>query len=262
MTHALPAQNELHITNPDNFIIGKVTEENDISANRQEKNFLLIKHSDGWHDDRCARWLKLNGYPTLTHISREGEALPDVKDFSHVLVYGGAPCVKDAAQQHHLQSELQLIEAALYNDVACMGICLGAQMIAHVLGARVKPLPCGTTEFGFSVITPTQDGTDFMQQPFNMLQWHCEGFDLPDDCTLLATGNLFPNQAFRYGSKTFGLQFHPEVTAEVLQCWHRQHLAGTSGNQHLRNQQLSDCVRHANTIDIWCDQFMRKWAFA
>jgi len=80
--NALPAQNELYITTPDNLIVGKVAEQQDTSANRQEKNFLLIKHSDGWQDDRCARWLKLNGYPTLTHISREGEALPDVKDNS------------------------------------------------------------------------------------------------------------------------------------------------------------------------------------
>ena len=227
-----------------------------------ENKFLLIKHSDGWHDDRCQRWLHQYGYHTHTHVSREGKALPDVSNFSHVLIYGGAPCVNEASHKQYLQSELQLIETALHNDISCLGICLGAQMIAHVLGAAVKPLPCGTTEFGFSEITPTEAGTEFMHKPARMLQWHCEGFDLPDDCTLLATGSLFPNQAFRHGTKTIGVQFHPEVTAEVLVCWHQQHLASTSANEDKRIKQLKDCVQYASETDAWCDEFMRKWVSA
>ena len=225
------------------------------------KHCLLIKHSAGWADDRCESWLRSNGYRVTTHVSNDGNTLPGIEGFSHVIVYGGEPCVKDADHMPSLRMEMRYLETVLSNNMPCLGICLGAQLIAHVLGADIKPLPCGTEEFGCSMITPTEAGNDFMPHPCNMLQWHCEGFGLPDDCTLLATGELFPNQAFRYGKHTFGVQFHPEVTSDVLQLWHQRYLANASSVPVARQcaRQLKDCHLYTRQNEQWFNQFMQHW---
>jgi len=224
-------------------ICSRLTESTDLPANKlQDQKCLLIKHSDGWHNDRCELWLQDHGAIATTVISRDGAQLPDPNNYDRVIVYGGVPCINDAAFKDQLHIEMQLLESALKSNIPCFGICLGAQLIAHVLGAEVKPLPCGTTEFGFSTITPTEAGREFMPQPCNMLQWHCEGFDLPRQCELLATSELFPNQAFRYAENTYGVQFHPEVTTELQ-----------------RYRQRRDCIKYAKENDHWLQRFMQLW---
>jgi len=100
-----------------------------------------------------------------------------------------------------------------------------------------------------------------MPQPCNMLQWHCEGFDLPQQCELLATSELFPNQAFRYGDNTYGVQFHPEVTSEVLQVWHQRqsHHARMSVANFQHYRQRRDCIKYAAENDLWLANFMQLW---
>ena len=227
----------------------------------QDRNYLLLKHSDGWHNDRCELWLQSHGAVTTTVISHDNNTLPDPERFDSVIVYGGIQCINDAAFKDMLRAEAQFLERALNKNIPCFGICLGAQLIAHVLGAEVKPLPCGTVEFGFSTVTPTESGRAFMPQPGNMLQWHCEGFDLPHQCELLATSELFPNQAFRYGDNTYGVQFHPEVTPQVLKIWHdRQlHHARIPVDELQLYRQRRDCFRYSAENELWFGHFMSLW---
>lgn len=232
---------------------------------KEKAHCLLIKHSDGWNDDRCERWLHQHGNTSETFISLKGKPLPEVEQFSHVVIYGGMACVKDADHIDCLRQELHFIEQVLSHNIPCLGICLGAQLIAHVLGSKVKPLPCGTFEFGFSVVKPTTAGNAFMQHPINMLQWHHEGFDLPSDSILLATGDVFHNQAYRHGDHTYGLQFHPEVTPEILKLWHTRYLQNQNAktdqlSKHRQcAQQLADFHRYAKTSNQWFDEFMGSW---
>ena len=226
-----------------------------------QQRCLLLKHSDGWHDDRCKLWLDAHGGNTETIVCNDGTNLPDAGKFSYVVIYGGMFCVNDADYQRCLSLEMKFIESVLKNNIPCFGICLGAQLIAHVLGASVKPLPCGTSEFGYSRITATGIGQSFMPQPCDMLQWHCDGFDLPQHCELLATGDVFANQAFRYNRNTFGVQFHPEVTPSVLSVWHQRASLDTRSNidELQLHRQQRDCVKHANRNNIWLDHFMSSW---
>lgn len=227
----------------------------------QHQQCLLIKHSDGWRNDRCETWLKEHGATTNTVICNDFTDLPEVNNYARVIVYGGTPCINDADHKQRLLIEMQFIETALKNNIPCFGICLGAQLIAHVLGAEVKPLPCGKTEIGYATITPTDNGRAFMPDPCDMLQWHCEGFDLPQQCELLATGDLFPNQAFRYGTNTYGVQFHPEVTPSVLEIWHNKHAhhARIPVGEFQRKQQRRDCAKYARQNDLWFEHFMQLW---
>lgn len=140
-----------------------------------------------------------------------------------LIVLGGAPGVYQADDYPFLKTEMKMIEQRLAKDLPVMGICLGAQMMAHVLGSRVFPGTNGS-EIGWVQLRVTDAGKDspirhFDQSETHMLQWHGDTFDLPKGAVLLASSDKYENQAFRYGRNALGLQFHCEVTPGMLQGW-------------------------------------------
>jgi len=114
-----------------------------------------------------------------------------------------------------------------------LGICQGAQSIAHLLGANVGPLPGEPHEFGYYPIYATEQGRKYLPEVMHVTQSHFHGFDLPDGAELLATGDRFPHQAFKYGELTFSFQFHAEVTIDGFKRWQQADWAhkGKPGTQ-------------------------------
>jgi GMP synthase (glutamine-hydrolysing) len=103
-----------------------------------------------------------------------------------------------------------------------LGLCLGAQMLARALGARVFSYDDKRSEIGYYPIDATLIGDRLCPAPFprTVYQWHSDGFDLPQGAKLLAVGGAnFSNQAYRYGLHAVGLQFHPEVTYHMMCRW-------------------------------------------
>jgi GMP synthase (glutamine-hydrolysing) len=141
-----------------------------------------------------------------------------------------------------------------------LGICLGAQMMARHLGARVYPHPQGHAEVGYYPIRPTEAGrTVCSQWPDHVYQWHREGFDLPAGSELLAEGDAFSVQAFRHGSG-YALQFHPEVTHAMMYRWlvrgaHRMELPGTKQ----RHEHIADRAVHDHASRGWLAAFIDHW---
>ena len=140
-----------------------------------------------------------------------------------LIILGGTPGVYQADDYPFLKTEMKIIEQRLARDLPTLGICLGAQMIAHVLGSRVYPGANGS-EIGWVILSISDEGQKSPLRHFNasetaMLQWHGDTFDLPQGATLLASSPLYENQAYRYGKNTLGLQFHCEVTPGMLQGW-------------------------------------------
>jgi GMP synthase-like glutamine amidotransferase len=144
----------------------------------------------------------------------------DLSSYDGLVVMGGP---MSAASDHEFPTrrhELSLLQTALAQGVPTVGVCLGAQLVAHAAGAAVYPGGPGA-EIGWSPVTLTAAGrTDslFADVPerLNVLQWHGDTFDLPDDAVLLASNAAYPNQAFRIGAAAWGLQFHLEVTAQAV----------------------------------------------
>ena len=95
-------------------------------------------------------------------------------------------------------------------------MCLDGQLVAPVLGARVDAHENGTTEAGYSWIDPTESGRDWFRHSRIFCQWHREGFGVPAGATLRATGDLFANQAFVYGENPLEMQFHSELTRNMI----------------------------------------------
>ncbi len=155
-----------------------------------------------------------------------GEAAPGVDAFTHLLIMGGPMAVYEIHRYAYLIDEALLINAAIKADKHVMGVCLGAQMLAHVLGARVYP--GSKKEIGWYEVALTPEG---MNDPLmsvlalpgrntaQVFQWHGDTFDLPRGTVRLASSDLYPNQAFRYKDRVYGLQFHIEVTPQIVHDW-------------------------------------------
>ncbi len=152
----------------------------------------------------------------------EGEPLPSWQDYVAIVAMGGPMSVNDDAELPWLTAEKQAVAAAVRAGVPYWGSCLGVQLLAASLGARVYS---GTQpEVGVLPVTLTDDGRSdpvFSGIPpeFLTLQWHGDTFDLPDGATLLASSPAYPNQAFRLGQTAYGVQFHVEVTEQMAREW-------------------------------------------
>jgi GMP synthase-like glutamine amidotransferase len=152
----------------------------------------------------------------------EGDPLPRLGAFDAIVAMGGPMSVNDDADLPWLTAEKRLIGEAVRAGVPYFGACLGVQLLAASLGARVYPGP--EPEVGVLPVTLTADGAAdpiFAGLPpsFPTLQWHGDTFDLPAGATLLASSPACPHQAFRFGRLAYGVQFHVEVLPAMAREW-------------------------------------------
>jgi len=230
------------------------------SQRTMSRRILLVRHMPGERDDRVSRLLAERGFELETVQVSEGQPLPEPDErYLGAVVFGGAQMASEAEKIAYLNAELSWIERWLAADKAYLGICLGAQMLARALGARVARHPEGLSEIGFFPLRPTQAGRSLLPEELTVYHWHSEGFDLPRDSELLAEGTLFPQQAFRCGRRAFGLQFHPEVTEKIIHDWLEAaaHMLTYPGAQP-RERQLAELHR-LPSLWRWLEGFVENW---
>ena len=156
------------------------------------------------------------------NFGREPEAEPTIEGYNGLVVLGGPMNVDEAAKHPHLETEVRLITQAVTAGIPVLGICLGAQLLAKALGAEVRANQ--EKEIGWYELEPTPEG---LQDPLfshfasteMVFQWHGDTFDIPKGAVRLAKGRGCPNQAFRFGDCAYGLQFHLEVDAALIERW-------------------------------------------
>ena len=149
------------------------------------------------------------------------ESAPDL-----LVVLGGPIGVYEEADYPFLRAELALIERRLAANRPTLGICLGAQLIARALGARVYP--SGVKEIGWAPLELRAAGRESCLRLLHdtaVLHWHGDTFDLPEGATLLASTPACPHQAFSRGPATLALQFHVEAAGAALESWFVGHTA-------------------------------------
>lgn len=151
-----------------------------------------------------------------------GDRLPDWRDFDGVIAMGGPMSVNDEAEHPWLAGEKRWIAEAVEAGKPFFGACLGVQLLASALGARVYPLE--EAEVGLLPVERTAEGLADpvlgpLDEPFVTMQWHGDTFDVPDGGVLLASSPAAPHQAFRVGDSAYGIQFHLEVTPEMAETW-------------------------------------------
>lgn len=158
----------------------------------------------------------------FVNFERDPQAQPQVDRYHGLIVLGGPMNVEEHPQRAHLRTELGAIEAALRQGKPVLGICLGSQLLAHVLGAPIRRHP--HSEIGWYPLVTTAAGrADPVFGVFGVgspvFQWHSYSFDLPTSAVHLAHTATCENQAFRYGDNAYGVQFHPEIDASLIHRW-------------------------------------------
>lgn len=225
----------------------------------EQKDVLVIVHQAWSSAGRVGERLEQRGYRLDMRRPSLGDPLPDtLDDHTAVVVFGGPMSANDDLP--FLRTEMDFIDKTLAKGAPLLGICLGAQLMARVLGARVQPHHEGACEIGYYPISATEEAASMLPWPDHVYHWHSEGFELPPGAELLATGPTFPNQAYRYGANAYGIQFHPEVTRAMMCMW------TSRGAEHLNRRGAQDRPAHLNgweqhdpAVCRWLTAFLDTW---
>ena len=224
------------------------------------KRVVLIRHNDNPADDRVVSYFRGRGIePELRHPFK-GDALGDIDgSVAAGVVYGGPFDVFETERHGFLNDEHRWIEQCIALGVPLLGICQGAQSIAHVLGADVGPKPGEPHEFGYYPIRPTEAGKALFPGELHVCQSHFHEFAIPGGAELLASSDAFANQAMRYGERTYALQFHAEVTRAGFRRWQDRPWApwGKPGVQS-REEQDRLGARHDAAQHDWFMGFLDR----
>ncbi len=161
--------------------------------------------------DRLERWVTVDG----------GRGPDSPAGYDAIMVFGGAMHPDQDAEHPWLAEEAAFIREAVSREVPLFGACLGAQLVARAMGAHVGPIP--KPEVGWHPVTVNEAGRGdavlgSLPERIDAFQWHYYGFALPAGAVLLAENDA-SRQAYRLGERTWGVQFHPEVTRHMLDSW-------------------------------------------
>lgn len=201
---------------------------------------------------------------TVRYVEAGSDELTSIDPSTDLLVILGGPIgAYDEQDYPFLINELHLLESRLADDLPMLGICLGAQLMARALGAKVYP--GSRKEIGWSPLdlSPTGQQTPLAHLAGDktaVLHWHGDTFDLPTGATHLAASALYHNQAFSWKQGGLALQFHPEVTDQGLERWFIGHACEIGATPNITVAKLrEDTVRYAGQLSIQVTKFWQDW---
>jgi GMP synthase (glutamine-hydrolysing) len=221
---------------------------------------LIVLHQEQSTPGRVGLYFQARGIPLDIRRPRFGDPLPETLAMhSGAVIFGGPMSANDP--DDFVRDEIEWIKVPLRENKPFLGICLGAQMLARQLGATVGFHPEGKAEVGYYPIEVMPAGYALMESwPAVVYQWHREGFGLPAGAELLAKGDTFEVQAFRYGATAYGIQFHAEVTHAMMCRW------TTRGHDRLalpgaksRTEHFVDRPVYDRAIRTWLSDFLDRW---
>lgn len=221
---------------------------------------LIVLHQERSSPGRVAQELLRRGCELDIRRPSLGDPLPEnLRSHDAAIIFGGPMSANDDLPFIRTEKEW-ISDVALKEEKPYLGICLGAQLLAKSLGARVYGREDQRCEVGYFPIRPTAEGVQLFEDPQYVYQWHVEGFDLPAGAVQLAQGDDFPVQAMRYGKCAYGIQFHPELTSQMMNAWlvkarHRLALPGAQADHHHR----AGRTQHDANLRGWLSRFLDHW---
>lgn len=211
------------------------------------KNILIIQNCETESAGTILEFLAQNKINHSVVHTYKNQELPSIDKFSTVINLGCPNSIREYIKYDYLKKLYQYISQVIRNDIPYLGICFGAQILAHILGTPIEKN--NVKEIGCYNITLTPDGLndpifDGFAPNFPVFHWHHDTFKIPRGATLLAEGIDCKNQAFRKG-KAVGIQFHLEVTSLEVSKWASIYKDELVGFPISKNKIISDCETNA-----------------
>lgn len=184
-------------------------------------------------------WIQAKGHSwSVTKFYEADPVLPAFENFDWLIIMGGPMSVHDIMRYPWLVAETKFIGTAIKKNKVVIGICLGSQLIAHALGAKIYS---NKKEVGWHPVQLSHEALEhqlfsFFPEEFNCFHWHGETFELPAHARLLMSSAACVNQAFIYGKRTLAFQFHMEITQAGLKEMIRNNAEDIVVQEHVQHE--------------------------
>ncbi|MBI3584926.1 MAG: type 1 glutamine amidotransferase [Nitrospinae bacterium] len=234
-------------------------------------NVLMLKHISIEGGGTIEDYLVSNKWNIDKRELQDGDSVPSKLDYDAILILGGPMNVYEEDKYPFLKDEDKLIKEAIKKEIPTLGICLGAQLIAKASGAKVTKnivRQAHQKEIGWYKVNLTDTGKKDsvfkgLGESFDVFQWHGDTFAIPEKGNLLSTAELCTNQALRVGKNIYGLQFHLEVTEDMIYKWidsydeELQSLKGVIDVEKIRRDTKSKFSSYKGRALIFCKNFFQ-----
>ena len=208
------------------------------------------------------RWAKERGHLLATTPWFDGAPAPDLNAVDGLIVMGGPMNIYEHRPHPWLRAEKEFLTRALEHGRPVVGVCLGAQLLADVLGGRVYQNP--VREIGWWPVRWREaarkvPGLDFLTATSTPLHWHGDTFSLPQGAQLLASTGLTRHQAFALGPNVIGFQFHPEAGAGNFEAWLVGHAAELAATKIDVAALREEARRHGPALARKAEAVVTRW---
>lgn len=233
----------------------------------EQSRVLVIRHEVCSELGALKSFLQEKNIPFhyLDTVSDETLSEP-IDHYSHLIILGGAMSAFEDEEYPFLRYEFGLIEQAIANKIPTLGICLGSQILAKILGAKVyrgeRGREAGWCEVNLTQIAHQDTLFQVFPKQFKVFQSHQDTFDIPQACVHLAFSDRYPNQAFRYQEHVWAMQFHLEMNEAALQSCGpviEKELEDSQIKDTTLEQMLDEARRYAPAIKPFADRFMEQF---
>jgi GMP synthase (glutamine-hydrolysing) len=214
---------------------------------------LILQHSSKNPAGVYAELARERGASTTVVELHHGQPLPSWREFEGIIAMGGGMGANDDSEYPWLTAEKRAIAQAVRAGVPFWGACLGGQLLAASLGARVFQMP--KPEIGFCPIELSDEAAadpvfSGLARPFAAFQWHDDAFDVPEGGVRLGGSAACANQIFRWGACAYGVQFHLEATVEMIRDWGDDPLVLAELRRHESEQEQNARILAGRWIDL------------
>lgn len=217
-----------------------------------KKKALILQHTRTCPPGTTLEWLRARDISSQTLLVSEISSWPGLDSFDYLFVCGGGMNVDQEDVFPWLVKEKEFLASAVRAGKKIVGLCLGAQLLAEVLGAKVYPNKAWET--GWHPVR-LESGKDLM-----VFEWHAYTFDLPRAAERMATNSQCLNQAYRVGSRILAFQFHPEADQEWILARFKDSDAPTSGFVQTLDQVREGLPLHWSKMQSWYHAQLDAWA--
>lgn len=213
---------------------------------------LILQHSPDTPAGTSIDWLNLKEIPYQLLRLDLGDQFPDALDFQILIICGGAMNVDQEATYPWLRQEKSFIRACIDSGIKVVGLCLGAQLCAEALGAKVQKHPHWEVGWHKISLIPTKN-LEIPSAPGSIVafQYHGYSFSMPEGAEHFASNDICHNQAFTWNDQVLAFQFHPETTLEwSKECAMEDNLP-TTGFSQTSEQILEDGAKYQARLQEW-----------